>query len=200
MEVAQLGEMHAASFAEDPKHLGFVLARYKFVAKMLVGYGRVLEIGCGDTTGARVVKPAVISLVGIDNSSYRSQDLCIPVKKHDMRHGIPFSNRFDAIYALDVLEHIPLDDEPQFMLNVILSLEDDGAAIFGSPSLESQAYASELSRRYHCNCKSEDDLRAMLRRFFGNVFVLGMNDENLHCGFGPMTHYRLAICTNPLKS
>jgi hypothetical protein len=25
--------------------------------------------------------------------------------------------------------------------------------------------------------------------------VFGMNDEVLHTGFGPMCHYRLAICT-----
>src|SRR5712672_4184330 len=43
---AQLGEMHAASFATDPKHLGFVLARYKHVSRWLVGMDRVLEVGC----------------------------------------------------------------------------------------------------------------------------------------------------------
>jgi hypothetical protein len=30
---------------------------------------------------------------------------------------------------------------------------------------------------------------------FSNVFMFGMNDETLHTGYGPMCHYRLAVCT-----
>ena len=40
---AQIGAIHAESFEHDPRHLGFTLARYKFVAKMLHGKKRVLE-------------------------------------------------------------------------------------------------------------------------------------------------------------
>lgn len=196
MEVAALGPMHSASFAEDPKHLGFVLARYKFVAKMLHGYANVLEVGCGDTTGARIVKAEVGRLVGIDTQEY-SGERCISVHRHDMTQR-PFS-AWDAIYALDVLEHIPPQLEADFLRNIVRSLRSvDGVAIFGTPSLESQTYASRLSREHHVNCKTEQDFRDCLRRFFGNVFVFGMQDEVLHCGYGPMAHYRLALCTNPL--
>ena len=67
--------------------------------------------------------------------------------------------------------------------------------ICGMPSLESQPYASELSRAGHVNCKTEEQLRQTLGKFFRNVLLFGMNDETLHTGFGPMCHYRLAICT-----
>src|SRR5712675_2743841 len=99
---AQLGEMHAASFATDPKHLGFVLARYKFVARMLQGMGRVLEVGCGDTTGARLVKPTVGELLGIDRHHYTSEP-CIDVLCHDMLDGSCGLSYYDAAYTLDVL-------------------------------------------------------------------------------------------------
>ena len=190
---AQLGEMHAASFATDPKHLGFVLARYKFVARMLQGMERVLEVGCGDTTGARVVKPAVGRLVGIDRERYACEP-CIEVFRHDVLSA-PYGERFDAVYALDVLEHVNPQDERTFFDNIKLSLLRGGVLIIGTPSLESQVYASKLSRAYHVNCKTEDELRDTLRRHFRNVFLFGMNDETLHTGFGPMCHYRLAICT-----
>ena len=199
MEVAQLGEMHAASFAEDPKHLGFVLARYKFVAKMLTGFDRVIEIGCGDTTGARLVKPRVKTLVGVDATQYPASDLCIPVTIHDMVDGPVGGDAYDGAYALDVLEHVPPNKENLFLSHINQSLLPNGVFICGSPSLESQAYASELSKLHHVNCMTEYDFRVTLRRFFGNVFVLGMQDETLHCGFGPMVHYRLAICTNPKR-
>ena len=85
MGIAQLGAMHSASFAEDPKHLGFVLARYKFVAKMLAGKTWVLEIGCGDCTGARVVKEAVGGLIGCDKTIYDIGGMT--VVRHDMAIG-----------------------------------------------------------------------------------------------------------------
>lgn len=190
---AQLGDMHAASFATDPKHLGFVLARYKFVSRMLAGCGRVLEVGCGDTTGARLVKPAVGHLVGIDVHRYGSEP-CIDVVAHDMLDG-PFQSTFDAVYALDVLEHVNPDDEDRFLGNIKASLIVAGPLIIGMPSKESQIYASELSKAHHVNCKTEDDLRDTLWRHFRNVFLFGLNDETLHTGYGPMCHYRLAICT-----
>jgi SAM-dependent methyltransferase len=190
---AQLGEMHAASFATDPKHLGFVLARYKFIARMLQGKGRVLEVGCGDTTGARLVKPSVGHLIGIDRERYASEP-CIDVFRYDMLDGV-YGGGFDAIYALDVLEHVKPQNEDRFLANIKASLIFDGVLIIGTPSLESQPYASALSREHHVNCKTEDELRTTLWRHFHNVFMFGQQDEVIHTGFGPMCHYRLAICT-----
>ena len=50
----------------DPRHLGFLLARYKFVSKMLAGKNKVLEVGCGDAAGTPVVLQTVGSVHGID--------------------------------------------------------------------------------------------------------------------------------------
>lgn len=186
-----LGSMHAASFAEDPKHLGFVLARYKFVAKMFMGFGRVLEVGCGDCTGAIVVKAAVQNWYGCDIHplSHSPQ-----VFTHDMIEG-PTYGAFNGIYALDVLEHIDPAAESYFLLNLADSLIADGVLIIGSPSLESQPYASLNSKMQHVNCKTEEGMRQALGEHFSNVFLFGMNDEVLHTGFGQMCHYRMAICT-----
>ena len=43
-----LGLMSSQCWYDDPKRLVFMLSRYKFVAKMLAGCERVLEIGCAD--------------------------------------------------------------------------------------------------------------------------------------------------------
>ena len=50
----------------DPKRLTFTLARYKFVAKMLAGYGHVLEVGCGDGFATRIVVQDVGALTAVD--------------------------------------------------------------------------------------------------------------------------------------
>ena len=50
----------------DPKLLGITLARHKFVAKMLSGYTRVLEVGCGDAFASRVLHPEIDEMHAID--------------------------------------------------------------------------------------------------------------------------------------
>jgi hypothetical protein len=50
-----LGIEKNANWHTDPKRLVFVLSRYKFVAKMLSGANRVLEVGCGDGWPIRIV-------------------------------------------------------------------------------------------------------------------------------------------------
>jgi SAM-dependent methyltransferase len=195
-EALLLGATHAASFDEDPKHVAFALARYHFVARMLVGRDRVLEFGCGDGTGARIVRQAVGDLYGLDvqergdtfPGEFMQRDCAVRWIKP------PFGGVFDAVYALDVLEHIAPACEDEFLCNVRDSLHRHGAFICGMPSLESQPYASENSRREHVNCKTEHGLRATLANHFHSVFLFGMNDTTLHTGFGPLCHYRLALC------
>ena len=63
---AQLGLTTNQVWRDDPRHLLFILARCKFVAKMLSGKGRVLEVGCGDAFGSRVVLQEVGQLCAVD--------------------------------------------------------------------------------------------------------------------------------------
>lgn len=185
-----LGQMHAASFKTDPKHLGFVLARYKFVAKMLAGCGRVLEVGCGDGTGMAVMRATVTDLVGIDRDPM-SAGTCWNILDGPYEEW----RNLDGVYALDVLEHIDESQEDWALLNMRTHLKPHGTLIIGMPSRESQPYASRLSKRHHINCKTEEELRATMARHFHTVFMFGMNDEVVHTGYGPMCHYRIAIGT-----
>ena len=52
----QLGLMSSQVWRDDPRRLLFVLARYKFVSKMFSGLKRVMEVGCADDFGTRVVR------------------------------------------------------------------------------------------------------------------------------------------------
>jgi len=101
---------------------------------------------------------------------------------------------FDAAYALDVIEHIPPADEDRFIANITASLVAPGVAIFGLPSLESQPYASRVSREGHVNCKSAPDLKRLMQRHFHDVFIFSMNDEVVHTGFHALAHYLFALC------
>ena len=54
--IARLGIMSNQRWRDDPRGLLFILARYKFVAKMLCGRRSVVEIGCADAFGTRIVQ------------------------------------------------------------------------------------------------------------------------------------------------
>jgi SAM-dependent methyltransferase len=190
----------------DPRSLLFSMARYKFVAKMLEGYADVLEVGCGDAFGTRLVQPAVGRVTAIDFDRVFIQDALdrnrgvkwpIDLFCHDMLAGpvTTWEGRlFSAAYALDVLEHIPSGSaERIFLENICASLTADGVLIIGTPSKESQVYASEGSRAGHVNCKTGPELKALMQAHFQNVFMFGMNDEVLHTGFAPMCHYLFAV-------
>ena len=192
-----LGPMHADSFASDPKHLGFTLRRYHFVARMLRGSRAVLEVGCGDRTGAPIVRAAVQYWEGCDIDDTKFYD-GVTLWQHDMLSGPMFRQggppTWSAIYALDVLEHIHQEVENLFFVNINKSLDPNGTVIIGTPSLESQPYASRLSKELHVNCKSGADFLETLQRHYHNVFLLGLNDYALHDGFDNLVHYRIGLC------
>jgi 2-polyprenyl-3-methyl-5-hydroxy-6-metoxy-1,4-benzoquinol methylase len=199
--VSQLGLMTNESWNQDPKRTLFTLARYKFVAKMLNGFDRVLEIGCADAFGTRLVQQAVGRVTAVDFDEVFIDDVrarmnpAWPLESfvHDMLEGaVP--GQFDAIYSLDVLEHIAPDKEAIFLDNALQSLTQHGVMIVGMPSLESQMHASPQSKAGHVNCKSGGDLKASLEILFHNVFLFSMNDETVHTGFYPMAHYLIALC------
>jgi len=49
----------------------------------------------------------------------------------------PATGKYDAVYSLGVVEHIPTDKEYISLKNTFASLKDNGITIVGMPSLES---------------------------------------------------------------
>lgn len=196
MGVERFGLRASESWYQDPKHLVFRLSRYKFVAKMLSGRQSVLEIGCGDAFGSRIVQQEVGKYTAIDFDPVFIEDVkSRMVEKwkfdtfvHDMLDG-PVPGEFDAVFALDVLEHIDPAQERLFLTNSFAPLGPHGVGILGLPSLESQPYASVQSKLGHVNCKTAPDLKRLMQEYFHTVFIFSMNDEVVHTGFHKMANY-----------
>lgn len=201
--IAKFGLMANESWNEDPRRTVFTLARYKFVSKMLAGRRRVLEVGCADAFGTRIVQQTVSHVTAVDFDPVFVDDVKertnpnwpLDVRVHNILDG-PVPGTYDAAYALDVLEHIPVEHEDIFLKNTIKSLDPTGVAIFGMPTLESQAYASPQSKEGHVNCKTGEGLKETLERFFHTVFVFSMNDEVVHTGYFRMANYILGVCSH----
>lgn len=200
----RLGLLKNWEWYDDPRRLLFSMARSKFVAKMLAGRSRALEVGCGDAFCAPIVRQAVSHLTVSDFDPVYIEDARSRMREPwtydaivvDITKDTP-PGRYDGIYSLDMFEHIDPAQEDGVLRRLLSVLEPHGVLIIGMPSLESQVYASAPSRAGHINCKTEDQLRALLSRYFFNVFTFGMNDEVLHTGYGPMCHYRLALACMP---
>ena len=203
--LSRFGLMSNFVWKDDPKRMVFLLSRYKFVAKMLEGYSRVLEIGCADAFGSRIIRQEVDHLTCLDfdpvfiedAKSRKDHPLSIDFAVHDILEGSYKNREFEVAYSIDVLEHIEKKHEDVFIKNIIHSISKNGVVIVGTPSLESQKYASEASKEGHVNCKSGIELKCLMKNFFENVFLFSMNDEVVHTGFTPMAHYLWTVCTNP---
>src|SRR5438132_2248347 len=137
-----MGLMASQAWYDDPKRLAFTLSRYKFVAKMFSGFDRVLEIGCADAFGTRIVVQEVKSLAATDFDPLFIEDVRarmgdkwkFEVFTHDLLSG-PIKGPYDGVYALDVLEHIQPGDEARFLDNMAAALGPHGTMIVGMPSL-----------------------------------------------------------------
>lgn len=204
--LTKLGIMSNQVWHDDPRRLAFMLARYKFVSKMLSGRHKVAEIGCGDAFGSRIVLQEVKELHVYDIDPIFIQDIKArnnerwPLQPaiHDILTG-PLPDKYEAIYSLDVIEHINKNQEHLYIQHIAQSLAPHGIAIIGAPTLESQSYASPQSKIGHINCKSGTDFKQFFQQHFHNVFVFSMNDEVVHTGFYPMAHYTFALCCEAKK-
>lgn len=191
-----LGPWSSYSILNDPKHLVFTLARYKFCAKMLEGRESVLEVGPGDGIGLPIMAQAVKRVVAVDwderliaGNMTRLKDfkniehLCIDLNKQKL------DVKVDAAMTIDVIEHLESHFEDKFMRAIVRCLHKDGVLITGTPNITASKYASPRSEAQHINLKSMQTLRELTEKYCKNVFMFGMNDEVLHTGYAPMCHY-----------
>ena len=191
-----MGPWTSYSLLHDPIHMSFVLARYKFCARMLRGKQMVLEVGCGDAPGTPIVAEFTGKVIAvdvekrlIDSDKKRLRDIKnIEFRVHDICKDAPIE-KFDAVYSIDVIEHLDKKLNIPFMENSVKSLQKHGICIVGTPNIKANKYASERSRVQHINLFSHKSLHDHLARYFNNVFMFSMNDEVVHTGYGNMAHY-----------
>lgn len=206
----KLGVASSFNWIDDPRRLAFSFARYKFVGKMLENKENVLEVGCADGFASRIVSQAVKKISGLDivdeHIESARETLCekwpMTFFAHDMLSGpIPAElggGQFDAAFSMDVLEHIDPSIEDIFLSNIVKSLMPGATMIVGMPSLESQEHASALSKEGHVNCKTQPELRRVMKKYFKHVFMFCFNDEVLHTGYHKMAHYNIAVCAEQI--
>lgn len=199
-----LGVATSNAYFSDPKMLAFIASRYKFVSKIVEGKQHVVEVGCGDAFGTPIVAAAAQHLTATDIHQETLEDCAARLKEianlrfeyFDFRGGC-LSEKVDAIFSVDVWEHIFPNEEADFLTNVAASLKPSGILLTGTPNVHAEQFASEYSRLAHVNLKSPADLRALMLTKFENCFMFGMNDEVVHTGYQKMCHYIWSLAVGP---
>lgn len=200
-----LGPVNAATWLRDPKHMGFMLARYKFAAKMMRQCQAIVEVGCGEGLGAWLLHRdtgARITALDFDEAqiAYAQANVAphgkgkLTFRCGDLAEAGPEVGSFDGLLSLDVIEHIHPDAEQTFLEHCVSALKPNGMAVIGTPSLQADAFASPPSRAGHINLFAPDRFTATLEHHFRHVFLFSMNDEMVHTGFAKMAHYLMALC------
>ena len=197
IDSVDLGPWTSYSLLNDPKHMGFVLARYKFCAKMFDGMRRVIEVGCGDAFGTPIIAQHVQEVLAIEPDGRHidsNKKRLSKIKNIEFRQGAvqdlkPQERSFDGAYSIDVIEHLDGHLNSPFIESQARLLKKDGVCIIGTPNVTANEYASERSRVQHINLHSQETLKTLMAKYFNRVFLFGMNDEVLHTGYAPMCHY-----------
>lgn len=197
----ELGPYFTYNLLHAPRHLLFSFSRYKFAAR-LIGESpsvNILELGCNEGLGTLLLAESLHRVTAVDfdkdaiqwaKSNLEKKDNI--VFKHDDFLGKSYG-KYDVVVALDVIEHIPKERETDFFRTVTTNLNSDGYCIIGTPNITASQYSSEPSKMGHVNLFSAERLRDTIRQYFKNVFLFGMNDEVVHTGFYPMSHYLIAL-------
>ena len=149
-----LGLMSNLVWHEDPKRLGIVLARYKFVAKMLAGSQDVLEVGCADAFCTRVVLQEVERLTAVDFDplfiedarSRMNPEWPFECREHDILEG-PVTGSFDGVFALDLLEHGVGSDDDRATLSEEELQAEEAAQVEAASRASAGSLATDAAKK-----------------------------------------------------
>lgn len=200
----KMGSFASFTWKDDPRHVLFSMARYKFCAKMLRGKKHIFDVGCGDGFCLPILLQEVETVHGVDIEPVVIEEVKVrPEFKAQCSFELldmstrPLEKKYDAAVSMDVIEHVEQSQEAAFMRNIASSLQQDGVFIVGTPNVTAKEHASEISNRGHINLKSGEQLHQLVQDNFHNAFSFSMNDEIVHTGFTPMAHYIFCMGVGP---
>ena len=186
-------------FYKTPRRMLHSLSYYKFAAKMIGNNKSVLDVGCNEGLGTLTLSKECGFAKGIDFDI----DAISVAKKNFEGEKLHFSEedilkmksreKWDAIVNFDVIEHILPENNNEFFLSLVRNLDSKGLVVIGTPSLISQEYASEVSKKGHVNIYSPERLENEMKKHFSFVFMFSAHDEVIHTGYLPLAHYLIAI-------
>jgi 2-polyprenyl-3-methyl-5-hydroxy-6-metoxy-1,4-benzoquinol methylase len=153
-----------------------LLESYQFALNQFGAGDKILDIACGDGYGCRIMADRVKRVRGVDinapliaanqesnataNISYDVAD-CLALK-------MP-SGAFTGVTAMELIEHLPVDQVDHFVSEVRRVLAPGGSFVCSTPQ---NSHGDIPVVPWHVKEYSVVELRAILERHFGNVTIL----------------------------
>ena len=179
----------------DSLRLLIRLARYKFVARMVRSTDSILEVGSGNGLGALFLAQHAAQVLGIETKQTEVSEARSICRRDNVRFeetdlfDLKADAAFDIAVALDVIEHMPVEQGRALVRAMAQHIRPDGLVIIGTPSRYSLPYQSAVSRASHVNCYEQAELKGLLEEQFARVLPFSMNDELVHTGAPTMAWY-----------
>ncbi len=199
-----LGPYFSYQLLNTPRRILFALSYHKFAAKLIGKNQRVLEVGCSEGLGTLLLAEFCKFCLGIDideasiqfaQENFTKTNLefkCVDILSGKL-------GDFDAVTSFDVIEHIFPQNEENFLKALVENLSTEGMCVIGTPNINSDQYASPVTRSGHVNLYSAERLEQSLSRHFRKVMIFSANDEVVHTGFTPMAHYLMGVGIGLIK-
>lgn len=194
-----LGQYASHWFHKSPKRMLFAMSYYKFAAKLIGKNKKVLDVGCNEGLGTLLLSQKCGYAKGLDFDEQAikvaSTNFTFPNLEFEFGDLLTIEKdpSFDALVSFDVIEHILPQNANHFLTNAFAFLNKNGMAIIGTPSLISQNFASEWTKKGHVNVYSHERLVQEMKDHFSFVFIFAANDEIVHTGYLPLAHYFIIV-------
>lgn len=194
---------YAQFVQENLLRLTIRLARYKFVARLLRGSDRVLEVGSGSGLGAIFLGQHCAQVTGVDVKEHE----VLEARSINQRPNVQFEvadffdlepqRKVDVIVALDIIEHMPVEMGHRLVATAGRHLAPTGMLVIGTPSVYSYEYQGPLSKASHIKCYDQQELVSLIESHFGRALPFSMNDELVHTGSPKMAWYYFVLAFMP---
>lgn len=187
----------------SPRSMLHSMSYYKFAAKMIGSGKRVLDIGCNEGFGSYLLAKECGYVLGVDFDEealkMAKKNFCGEQTEFVCQNFLDYraTQKFDGVATFDVIEHILPHHSEAFIRNIASSLTKEGIAVIGTPSLVSDQFASEVTRKSHINLYDHERLEKELLQHFSHVFLFAANDELIHTGYLPLAHHYIAVACGP---
>ncbi len=134
------------------------------------GFGRILDLGCGNGYGSAELADACGTVVALDRIAPDAQH------RRDSLHyvradlaGVPLVPRsFDLVVSFQVIEH--LEDPTAYLEAIAAAMKPGGLALVTTPNI----LQSDRVNPFHVHEYEGDELRRLLLGHFGDVEMLGI--------------------------
>jgi SAM-dependent methyltransferase len=146
------------------------VAAYAAAAELLPPDGPVLDVGCGVGHSYHLLAPRETVGVDVEPEALAGQERRTIVA--DMRELPLPDGGFASVLAVQSIEHVP--DPERVLAEARRVLEPGGVAMFVTPNRLTFGRPDEIIDPYHDVEYDQHELRALCKRFFGSVEMLGL--------------------------